>query len=133
MRPLVLAACVAAVVIAFTQSVQCLSHVPKWVHDMRVQRVAELKEQIAKASESSASSFAGVDSNDIARLAEELACLQSEEDRLQDDKRSVALFATIVMVVVFLLFFLTTVHMDEAIKDASIFQSGRADLLDLRL
>ncbi|CBZ51134.1 conserved hypothetical protein [Neospora caninum Liverpool] len=117
MRLLLPAAFVVAFVIVFAQAVQCLSHVPKWVHDMRIQRVADLKEQIAKASEGSVSSLAAVDSADVTRLAEELDCLQSEEDRLQEGKRSVAVFATIIMIVLFLLFFLTTMHVDEVIKD----------------
>ncbi|PFH32081.1 hypothetical protein BESB_020220 [Besnoitia besnoiti] len=143
MRPLLYAAFAAAVFLTFARPALALSHVPKWVHDMRVQRVAELKEQIANASAGSASNLTALDSADVARLAEELSCLQSEEDRLQDDKRSVALFATVIMVILFLLFFLTTMvtiflgrgrtTSDMVPVLCSILQGQRADLLDLRL
>ncbi|PHJ22048.1 transmembrane protein, partial [Cystoisospora suis] len=108
----------AATLLLCAHNVDGLNRVPKWVHDMRVQRVAELKQQIARASQEPHTAANAVDAMDVARLAEELAFLQSEETRLQDDKRSIALFATVIMVVLFLMFFLTTAHMEEAIKDA---------------
>lgn len=51
MKPAVCLFVCAATLLLLANAVNGLSRVPKWVHDMRVQRVAELKEQIARASQ----------------------------------------------------------------------------------